>query len=187
MPGFPLLHYLLEFAQTQVHWVSDATQPSHPLSLPSPSALNLSQHQGFFQWVRLCIRWPKYWSFSFSISPSNEYSGLISFRIDWFDLFSVQVTLKSLLQHHNLKASILWYTVYNRVLETQPDLFTDCTEETGFTGNQESPLLKCFSDCAPTIRKQVRKVLGNPSTHYERHYFAGRLSSLIVGSNDLKA
>ena len=62
----------------------------------------------------LCIRWPKYWSFSFSISPSNEYSGLISFRIDWFDLFAVQVTLKSLLQHPNLRASILWYTVYNR-------------------------------------------------------------------------
>ena len=81
---------LPEFAQTHVHWVSDALQPSHPLSFPSSLALNLSQDQGLFQWVSsLCIRGPKYWSFSFSISPSNVYSGLISFRIDWFDLLAV--------------------------------------------------------------------------------------------------
>ena len=96
-PGFPELHYLLEFAQTHVHWVSDTIQPSLPLSTPSPPALNLSQHQG----------WPKYGNFSFSISPSNEYSGLISLRIDWFDLLAVQEILKSLLQHHSLKAPIL--------------------------------------------------------------------------------
>ena len=119
----------------------------------------------------LCTRWPKYWSFSFSISPSDEYSGLISFRIDWFDLFAVQVTLKSLLQ---------------LLCTTGPDLFTDFTHETWFTGNQERPLLKCFSDCALTIRKQVRKVLGNPWTYYELHYFDGRLSCLIVENNDLK-
>ena len=84
-PGFPVLHYLPEFAQTNVHWVSDAIQSSLPLSPPSP-ALNLSQYQGLSQWVNstLCIRWPKYWNFSFSISPSNKYSGLISFRIDCF-------------------------------------------------------------------------------------------------------
>ena len=75
--------------------------------IPSPSALNLSQHQCLFQWVTLCLRWPKYWSFSFSISPSNDYSGLISFTIDWFDHLAVQGTLKSLLQHHNSKASFL--------------------------------------------------------------------------------
>ena len=98
-PSFPVLHHLLEFAQTHVHWVSDAIQTSHPLSSPSP-VLNPSQHQCLFQWSALCIKWPKYWSFSFSISPSNEYSGLISFRIDWFDLPAVQRTLKSLLQHH---------------------------------------------------------------------------------------
>ena len=73
---------------------------------PSPLAFNLSQHQGLFQWVSLCIMWPKYWSFSFSISPSNEYSGLISLRVDWFNLLAVQGTLKSLLQHCSLKASI---------------------------------------------------------------------------------
>ena len=84
-PGFPVLHYLPEFAQTRVHWVSDAIQPSHPLSLPSPSALNLSQYQGFSSGSVLHIKWPKYWSFSFSINPFNEHSGLISFRIDRFD------------------------------------------------------------------------------------------------------
>ena len=102
-PGFPVLHYLLEFAQTHVHWVNDAIQPSNPLSPPSPPVLNLSQRQGLFP---LCIRWPKYWNFSFSISLSSEYSGLISFRIDWFDLLAVQGTLKSLLQLH-LKTSTL--------------------------------------------------------------------------------
>ena len=107
MPGFPVLRYLLEFAQIHVHWASDAIQPCYPLLLPSPPALNLSQHQGLFQWAALHIRWPKYWSFSFSISPSNEYSGLISFRMDWLDLLAVQGTLKSLLQHHNLKLSVV--------------------------------------------------------------------------------
>ena len=93
--GFPVHNQLLELAQTHVHGVSDAIQPSHPLSSPSPPAFNLSQHQGLFQESVLRIKWPKYWSFS--ISPSNEYSGLISFRIEWFDLLAVQGTLKSLL------------------------------------------------------------------------------------------
>ena len=97
MSGFPVLHYLPEFVPIHVHWVSDAIQPFHPWSPPSPPALNVSQHQGLFQWVGLCIRWPKYWSFSFSTSPSSEYSALISFRMDWFDLLAVQGTLKSLL------------------------------------------------------------------------------------------
>jgi len=96
-PGLSVHHQLRELAQTHVHWVGDAIQPSHPLWSPSPSAFNLSQHQGLFHESVLCIRWPKYWSFSFSISPSNEYSRLISFRIDSFDL-AVQGTLKSLLQ-----------------------------------------------------------------------------------------
>ena len=85
MPGFPVLHYLLKFAHTHVHWVGDAIQQSHPLLPPSP-ALNLSQHQGLFQWVGpFHIRWPRYYSFRFSISPSSEYSGLISLSTDWFD------------------------------------------------------------------------------------------------------
>ena len=106
-PGFPVCHQLPELAQTHVHHIGDAIQPSHPLSSPAPPAFNLSQHQGFSIESVLRIRWPKYWSFSFSISPSNEYSGLISFKIDWLDLLAVQETLKSLLQHHSSKASIL--------------------------------------------------------------------------------
>ena len=103
--GFPVLHYLLPFAQTHVHCVRDAIQPSQ--SSPSP-AFNLSQHQGLFQKKSaLPIRLAKYCSFSFGISPSNEYPRLISFRIDSFDLLAVQGTLKSFLQHHNLKASVL--------------------------------------------------------------------------------
>ena len=102
-PGFPVHHQLPELTQTHVHCVGDAIQPSHPLLSPSCPTFNLSQHQGLFQWVRC----PKYWSFSFSISPSNEYSVLISFRMDWLDLLAVQGTLKSLLQHHSSKASTL--------------------------------------------------------------------------------
>ena len=107
MPGFPIHHQLLEPIQTHVHRVGDAIQLPHLLSSPFPPALNLSLHQGFFsQESVLLIRWPKYWSFSFSISPSNEHSGLISFTIDSFDLLAVQGALKSLLQHHISKASI---------------------------------------------------------------------------------
>ena len=98
---------LPEFTQTHVHWVGDAIQPSHPQSSPSPPALNLSQHQGLFKWVSCSHQVAKYWSFSFNISPSNEQPGLISFWVDWLDLLAVQGTLKSLLQHHSSKASIL--------------------------------------------------------------------------------
>ena len=101
IPGFPGHHHLPKLAQTHVHWVGDAIQPSHPLSSPSPPALNLSQHQGCFQWVHSSYQVAKYWSISLSISPSNEYLGMTSFTIDWFDLLVVQGTLKSLLQHHN--------------------------------------------------------------------------------------
>ena len=90
-----------------VHQAGDAVQPGHPLSSPSPPALNLPSIRVFSNDSILHIRWPKYWSFSFCISPSNEYSGLISFRIDWLDLFAVQGTLKSFLQHHSSKTSIL--------------------------------------------------------------------------------
>ena len=101
--GLPVHHQLLEFTQTHVHHAGDAIQPSNPLSSPSP-AFNLSQHQIFSNESVFLIRWPKYWSFSFSISPSNEYLGLISFRMDSLDLLAVQGTLKSLLQHHCFKS-----------------------------------------------------------------------------------
>ena len=111
-PGLPVHHRLPEFTQTHVHQVSDAIKPSHPPSSPSPPALNLSQHRVFSSESALRIRWPKYWSFSFNISPTNEHPGLISFRMDWLDLLAVQGTLKSLLQHHSSKASILRHSVF---------------------------------------------------------------------------
>ena len=87
-PGLPVQHQFPEFTQTHVHWVGDAIQPSHPLSSPSSPAPNPSQHQVFSNESTLCMRWPKYWSFIFSISPSKEHPGLISFRMDWLDLLS---------------------------------------------------------------------------------------------------
>ena len=108
MPDFPVHHQLPELAQTHIHCVGHAIQPSHPLSSPSPLPSIFPSIRVFSNESVLCIRWSKYWSLSFSISPSNEYSGLISFRIDWFDLLAVQGTLKSLLhEHHSSKASIL--------------------------------------------------------------------------------
>ena len=119
-PDFPVHHQLPELAPIHVHWVSDAIQPSYPLSSPFPPAFSLSQHQGLSNESFICIRWPKCWNFSFSINPSNEYSGLISFRIDWFDFLVVQETLKSLLQNHSLKASILWCSAFFIVQLSHP-------------------------------------------------------------------
>ena len=134
-PSFPVHHQLLEFAQTHVHWVSDAIQPSHPLPSPSLPAFNLSQHQGLFWWVSSSHQVAKvldiqlqhrHWSFSFSIL-SNKYSGLISFRMDWFDLLAVQETLKSLLQHHSSKASFLQYSAFFIVQLSHPYMTTEKT------------------------------------------------------------
>ena len=111
-PAFPVHHQLLEFAQTHVHLVSDAIQPSHPLSSPYPPAFSLSQHQGLFQGVSSLHQVAKILEFQLHISPSNEYSGLISFRMDWFDFFAVQGTLKSFLQPHSSKASILLHSAF---------------------------------------------------------------------------
>ena len=124
IPGFPVLHHLPEFAQTHVHWVGDVIQPSHALLsllfLPSifPSI------RVFSSGLALCIRWPKYWSFSFSISSFNECSRLISFRMDWLDLLAVQETFKSLLQHHSSKASILQCSAFFTVQLSHPYMTT---------------------------------------------------------------
>ena len=116
--GFPVHHHLLELAQTHFNWVSDAIQPSLcPPLLLLPSIF--PRVRVFSNESVLRIRWPKYWSFSFSISPSKEYSGLISFRIDWFDCLTVQGTLKSL-QHHSSKASILWRSAFFRIQLSHP-------------------------------------------------------------------
>ena len=105
-PGLPVHHQLLEFTQTHIHRVSDATQPSHPLSSPSPPALIPPSIRVFSNESTLCIKWPKFWSFSLSIIPSNEHPGLISFRMDWLDLLAIQGTLKSVFQHHSSKVLI---------------------------------------------------------------------------------
>ena len=115
-----------KLAQTHVHWVSDAIQAlilRRPLLLPSvfPSIRVFSNESA------LCIRWPKYWIFRFSISPSNEYSGLISFRMDWLDLLAVHRTLKSLLQHHSSKASILQHSAFFIVQLSHPYMTTGKT------------------------------------------------------------
>ena len=119
-------HQLPEFTQTLVHRVSDAIQPSHPLSSPSPLAPNPSQHRVFSNESTLPMRWPKYWSFSFSIIPSKEIPGLISFRMDWLDLLAVQRTLKSLLQHSS-KASILQHSAFFTVQLSHPYITTGKT------------------------------------------------------------
>ena len=111
MSSCPVPHHLLEFAQIHVHWIGYAIQPSHPLSSLSPPTFNFSQRQSLFQ-LALPFRWPKYWGFSLSICPSNGCSGLISFRFDLFDVLAVQGTLRSLFQHHSLKASMLWCSAF---------------------------------------------------------------------------
>ena len=126
-PGFPIHHQLLEFTQTHVHWTRDATQPSHPLSFPSPLAFSISQHHGLFKRVSSSHQVPKYWSFSLSISPSSEYLGLLSFKMDWLDLLAVQGTLKSLLQHHSSKASILQCWAFFIVQLSHPYMTTGKT------------------------------------------------------------
>ena len=110
-PDFPVLHHLLDFAQTLVLWVSDAITILSSVLLLLPSVFS-STRVFFSNELALGIRWPKYWSFSFSIIPFSENSGLISFRIDWFDLLAVQGTLKSLIQQHSSKASLLWCSTF---------------------------------------------------------------------------
>ena len=126
-PGLPVHHHLPEFTQTHVHRVRDAIQPSHPLSSPSllpsiPPSIRVFSNES-----TLRMRWPKYWSFSFSIIPSKEHPGLIFFRMDWLDLLAVQGTLKSLLQHHSSKASILWHSAFFTVQLSHPYMTTGKT------------------------------------------------------------
>ena len=127
--GLPVHHQLPEFTQSHVHQVSDEIQPSHPLLsllllLPIPPSIRVFSNES-----TLRMRWPKYWSFSFSISPSKEHRGLISFKMDWLDLLAVQGTLKSLLQHHSSKASILQCSAFFTVQLSHPYMTTGKTIE----------------------------------------------------------
>ena len=123
MPGLPVCHQFPEFSQTHIHCVSAAIQPSHPLSSPSPPALNLSQHQGLFKWVSSLHEVAKVLEFQPELklnSPSSEHPGLISFRMDWLNLLAVQGTLESLLQHHSSKASALLCSAFFIVQLSHP-------------------------------------------------------------------
>ena len=127
MPGLPVHHQLPESTQTHVHQVGDAIQPSHPLSSPSPPPSIFPSIRVFSNESALCIRWPKYWSFSFNMSPANEHTGLISFRMDWLDLLAVQGTHKSLLQHHSSNPSILQCSAFFIVQLSHPYMTTEKT------------------------------------------------------------
>ena len=147
-PGFPVHSYLPELAQTHVHWVGDAIHLilCRPLLLLPSIFPNITV---FFKELAVCIRWSKYWSFSFSISPSNEYSGQwITFRMDWLDLLAVQGTLKSLLQHHSSKASILWCLAFFMVQLSHPYMTTGKTialTRRIFVGKLMSPIFNMLS------------------------------------------
>ena len=159
-PGLPVYHQLPESTQTHVHWVGDAIQPSHPLSSPSPPALNFPSIRVFSCESVFPIRWPKSWCFSFNISPSNEYSGLI-FRMHWLDLFAVQGTLKSLLQHHSSKASILWCSAFFMVQLSHPYMTTGktiaLTRQT-FVGKVERYYILSI-DCGSSKSLEICQVL----------------------------
>ena len=145
-PGLLVHHQLPEFTQTHVHWVSDAIQPSHPLLSPSPPAPIPPSFRVFSNESALHMRWPKYWSFSFSISPSKEHLGLISFRMDWLDLLAVQGNLKSPLQQHSSKASILQHSAFFTVQLSHPYMTTGKTlTRRTFVGKVMSLLLNMLS------------------------------------------
>ena len=124
MLGLPVHHQLPEFTQTHVHWFSDTIQPSHPLSSPFPLPSIFPSIRVFSNESALRMRWPKNWSFSFNISPSNEHPGLISFRVDWLDLLAVLGTLQSLIKHHSSKASILQCSTFFPVQLSHPYVTT---------------------------------------------------------------
>ena len=162
MPGLPVHHQLQEFTQTHVYRVSNAIQPSHPLSSPSPPAPNSPSIRVFSNESTLHMSWPKYWSFSFGISPSNEHPGLIPFRMDWLDLLAVQGTLKSLFQHHTSKASILWRSAFFTVQLSHPYMTTGKTialTRWTLAGKVMSLLLNMLSRLVITFLPRSKRLL----------------------------
>ena len=160
-PGLPVHHQLLELTQTHVHQVSDAIQPSHPLSSPSLPALNPSQHQGLFQWVSSLHEVAKVLEFQLQHQSFHEHPGLI-FRMDWLDLLAVQRTLKSLLQHHSSKASILWCSAFFIVQLSRPYMTTEKTislTRWTFIGKVMSLLLNMLSRLVINILPRSKRLL----------------------------
>ena len=161
-PGLPVHHQLPKFTQTYVHRVGDANNHlilCHPLILLPPTPPSI---RAFSNESALRIRWPKYWSFSFNISPSNEHPGLISFRMDWLDLLAVPGTLKSLLQHHSSKASIFWCSAFFTVQLSHPYMTTGktiaLTRQT-FVGNVMSLLFNMLSRLVITFLPRSKRLL----------------------------
>ena len=144
MPVFPVHHQFPELTQTHIHWLGDVIQPSNPLLSPSPPAFNLSSIRVFSNESVLRIKWPKYWSFSFNISPPKQYSGLISFRMEWLALLAVQGTLKSLLQHPSSIASICRHSAFFTVQLSHPYMTIALTRWT-FVGKVMSLLFNMLS------------------------------------------
>ena len=160
--GLPVHHQLPEFTQTHIHRVSDTIQTSHPLSYPSPPAPYPSQNQSLFQWINSSHEVAKVLDFSFSIIPSKEIPGLISFRMDWLDLLAVQGTLKSLLQHHSLKASILWRSDFFTVQLSHPYMTTGKTivlTRWTFVGKVKSLLFNMLSMLVITFLPRNERLL----------------------------
>ena len=161
-PGFPIHHQLPESTQTHVHWVGEAIQPSHPLSSPYPLPSIFHSISVFSNKSAFLIRWPKYWSFSFNISPSNEHPGLISFRMDWLDLLAFQGTLKSLLQHNSSKALILQHSAFFIVQLSHPYMTTGktiaLTRQT-FVGKVMSLLFNMLSRLVITFLPRSKHLL----------------------------
>ena len=170
MLGFPVHHQLPELAQTHVHQVNDAIQPSHPLSSPSPPAFNFPSIRVFSNESALRIRWPNYCSFSFNINLSNEHPGLISFRMDWLDLLAVQGTLKSFLQHHNSKASILRCSAFFIVQLSHPYMITEKTKALTrwtFVGKVMSQLFNMLSRLVIAFLPRSKHLLYGCSHHLQ--------------------
>ena len=159
---FPVHHQLPELAQTHVHQVSDAIQPSYLLSSPSPPAFNLSQHQGLSQWVHWSHQVTKVLEFQLQHSHSNEHPGLISFRMDWLDFLAVQGTLKSLLQHHSSKASIHWHSAFFIVQFSNPYMTTRksiALTRRNFVGKVISLLFNMLSRLVIALRPRSKHLL----------------------------
>ena len=162
MPSVSVHHQLPDFTQTHVHRISDAMQPSHPLSSPSPPAPNPFPESVFSNESTLLMRWAKYWSFSFSIIPFKEHSGLISFRMDWLDLLAVQGTIKNLLQHHTSKASILRCSAFFPVQLSHSYMTTRKTialTRWTFVGKVMSLLLNIVSRLVITFISRSKRLL----------------------------
>ena len=165
-----------QFAQTHVHWVGDAIQPPHPLSPPSPPALNLSQHQGLVQWVRFLLHVAKVLELQLQ-HQSFQYSGLISFRIDWFDLLAVEGTFESLLQHHSSKSSILWCSVFFMIQLSYPYMTTGktitLTRQT-FVGKVMSLLFNILSGLIIAFLARSKRLLISYRSHHLQWFWSPR-------------